>query len=36
MSKMIMDDMGGDIVIRNIEGGAEVLISLPLADALSE
>ncbi len=31
MSKMIMDHMDGDIVIRNIEGGAEVLISLPLA-----
>ena len=32
MSKMIMDNMGGDIVIRNVGGGAEVLITLPLAD----
>lgn len=31
MSKMIMDQMGGDIIIRNIEGGTEVLITLPLA-----
>ena len=30
MSKMIMDKMGGGITIRNVEGGAEVLISLPL------
>ena len=31
MSKMIMDNMGGDIVIRNVEGGAEMRLTLPLA-----
>jgi hypothetical protein len=31
MSKMIMDHMGGGIVIRNIEEGAEALLMLPLA-----
>ncbi len=31
MSKMIMDHMGGDITIRNVEGGVEVLLTLPLA-----
>ncbi|MCE5182442.1 MAG: PAS domain S-box protein [Betaproteobacteria bacterium] len=30
MSKTIMDHMDGDIVIRNIAGGTEVLITLPL------
>ncbi len=30
MSKMIMDNMGGDISIRNVEGGTEVLLTLPL------
>lgn len=34
MSKMIMDNMGGDISIRNVEDGAEVLITLPLADTV--
>jgi len=29
MSKMIMDNMGGDIAIRNVGGGAEVLLTLP-------
>jgi len=29
MSKMIMDNMGGDIAIRNVEGGTEVLLTLP-------
>ncbi|MCE5181146.1 MAG: HAMP domain-containing histidine kinase [Betaproteobacteria bacterium] len=32
MSKMIMNNMSGDIVIRNVEGGTEVLLTLPLAD----
>jgi signal transduction histidine kinase len=32
MSKMIMDNMGGGIAIRNIEGGAEVLLTMPLAN----
>ena len=36
MSKMIMDDMGGDIAIRNIAGGTAVLIGLPLADETSD
>ena len=31
MSKMIMDNMGGDIAIRNVADGAEVTIALPLA-----
>jgi PAS domain S-box-containing protein len=31
MSKMIMNNMDGGITIRNIEGGAEVLLSLPVA-----
>jgi len=31
MSKMIMEKMGGDITLHNIEGGAEALIRLPLA-----
>jgi signal transduction histidine kinase len=31
MSKMIMDNMGGNITIKNSEGGAEVLLALPLA-----
>ncbi|MFA7242537.1 MAG: ATP-binding protein [Sulfuricellaceae bacterium] len=31
MSKMILDKMDGDISIRNIEGGAEVRLTLPLA-----
>jgi PAS domain S-box-containing protein len=31
MSKMIMDNMGGDITIHNVEDGAEVLLTLPLA-----
>ena len=31
MSKMIMDRMDGDIVIRNTADGAEVLLTLPLA-----
>lgn len=31
MSKMIMKNMGGDIAIGNIEGGAEAFLSLPLA-----
>jgi signal transduction histidine kinase len=31
MSKMIMNHMGGDIEARNIEGGAEFTIRLPLA-----
>lgn len=30
MSKMIMEKMGGDITVRNIEGGVETLISLPV------
>lgn len=30
MSKMIMEKMGGDITVRNIDGGAEALISLPI------
>jgi hypothetical protein len=30
MSKMIMSNMGGGITIRNVESGAEVLLSLPL------
>ena len=30
MSKMIMANMGGDITIRNVADGAEVLITLPL------
>ncbi len=34
MSKMIMKNMGGDIAIRNIEGGAEAFLSLPLAESL--
>jgi signal transduction histidine kinase len=34
MSKMIMDNMGGDIAIRNIEDGAEVSIRVPLVSAL--
>jgi len=29
MSKMIMENMGGDIRIENVENGAEVLLSLP-------
>jgi len=29
---MIMQNMGGDIAIHNIEDGAEVLLTLPLAD----
>ncbi len=33
MSKMIMAHMDGDIVIRNIENGAEVLLTLPPANA---
>ena len=33
MSKMIMDHMDGGISLRNIEGGAEVLLTLPLSDA---
>jgi PAS domain S-box-containing protein len=36
MSKMIMDDMSGDIFIRNIEGGTEVLLTLPLVKASSD
>jgi len=31
MSKMIMDNMGGEIAIQNVEGGAEVSLTLPLA-----
>jgi len=31
MSKMIMDHMDGQIIIRNVDGGAEMLITLPLA-----
>jgi signal transduction histidine kinase len=31
MSKMIMSNMGGSIAIRNIGGGAETLLTLPLA-----
>jgi hypothetical protein len=31
MTKMILDKMDGDIMIYNVEGGAEVRISLPLA-----
>jgi signal transduction histidine kinase len=31
MSKMIMNHMGGGITIRNVEGGAEVLLKLPLS-----
>jgi signal transduction histidine kinase len=31
MSKMIMDNMGGDITLHNIEDGAEVSIRVPLA-----
>jgi len=31
MSKMIMDNMGGDIAIHNVEGGTEVQIRVPLA-----
>jgi signal transduction histidine kinase len=31
MSKMIMDNMDGDIAIRNVEDGAEVSIRVPLA-----
>jgi len=31
MSRMILDHMGGNIAIHNIEDGAEVLITLPLA-----
>ncbi|MFA7243315.1 MAG: ATP-binding protein [Sulfuricellaceae bacterium] len=30
MSKMIMDNMGGDISVRNVEDGAELTITLPL------
>jgi PAS domain S-box-containing protein len=30
MSKMIMNNMDGDIAIRNVEGGVEVLLTLPL------
>ena len=35
MSKMIMDHMDGEITIRNVEGGAEVLLVLPLARELA-
>jgi signal transduction histidine kinase len=35
LSKMIMQNMGGDIAIKNVEDGAEVLITLPLAGELS-
>ena len=31
MSKMIMDNMGGGIAVQNVNGGAEVLLALPLA-----
>ncbi|MBS4095523.1 MAG: HAMP domain-containing protein [Sulfuricella sp.] len=31
MSKMIMEHMDGEITLRNIEGGVEVLLTLPLA-----
>ena len=31
MSKMIMDNMGGSIVVRNVEGGVEMRLTLPLA-----
>lgn len=31
MSKMIMEKMGGDITVRNVEGGAETLISMPVS-----
>ena len=33
MSKMIMDNMGGEIAIQNVECGAEVSLTLPLADS---
>lgn len=32
MSRMIMDNMGGEIAIRNAGDGVEVLLTLPLAD----
>jgi signal transduction histidine kinase len=35
MSKMIMDHMEGGIVIRNVEDGTEVLLTLPLASNLA-
>ncbi len=33
MSKMIMKNMNGDVMIRNVEDGAEVLLTLPLANS---
>ena len=36
MSKMIMNNMDGDIAIRNAEGGAEVLLTLPLTSNRDE
>lgn len=30
MSKMIVDNMGGDIAIHNIKDGVEVLLRMPL------
>jgi two-component system, LuxR family, sensor kinase FixL len=32
MSKMIMEHMDGGIAIQNVDGGAEVLLTLPVAD----
>lgn len=32
MSKMIMDDMNGSITIRNLAGGTEIRLTLPLAE----
>lgn len=32
MSRMIMKHMQGDIAVHNVEGGAEVVVSLPLAE----
>ena len=33
MSKTIMDNMGGDIAIRNVEDGAEVRLTIPISNA---
>jgi len=36
MSKMIMDNMGGDIAVHNRGDGAEILVTLPLAKDVQE